>query len=257
MSVMDSNLANFVLEDLDLAGARETKNSLDSNTMGIRFPIWFAACNADTMEYNLAVPGSRKKATDVLRLASLSGDQCKRHPDLKFLAEHILKYMKDFEHGHHHPQLSKYSNVASIKAPFQYDILKDFLAFYPGKSAQIQVYSCLEMRHPMCEGVQRIRCYPFSDHQYNDRNIKDNIFLKPIAAGEHFNLPNDKDELQYAQVQLLFKCMVITRKGNLREVSLAFIKYYEKYTVRGKQWTSGGKALPNTSVQFFICLQIV
>lgn len=107
--------------------------------------------------------------------------------------------------------------------------------YYPNKSAQVKVFQCLEMRHPLADGVQRVRCYPFPKHTFQGRNIKDTVFLRPIiAGGGHFQLPRDKNKLEYGRVLLIFKMRIPGKLGRVQEVECAFIKYFDKYLAQGE-----------------------
>ncbi len=98
---------------------------------------------------------------------------------------------------------------------------------------QVKVFQCVEMRHPLAEGPQRVRCYPFSNHQFQSRNILDNVFFQPVESSQSFTLPRDRQLLQYGRVLLLFKMKVPGVLGRFKEVECAFIKYYDLYKPRG------------------------
>jgi hypothetical protein len=77
------------------------KRGLDANSLGLRYPIWYSACRFDKFVYNLTSKGLKERGTDFLLLQSL-GDPDSwantqlKHPDLKALPSHILKYLIDF-----------------------------------------------------------------------------------------------------------------------------------------------------------------
>lgn len=96
---------------------------------------------------------------------------------------------------------------------------------------QVKVFNCLEMRHPLCDGVQRIRCYPFPKHSFHGRRLLHTVFLLPVSATRHFSLPRDKDSLQYGRVLLLFRILVSGAFGKIRPLDCAFIKYFDVYRV--------------------------
>ena len=75
------------------------KRCLANSSMGIRFPIWSCACSHQDFKYRLTSPGSRAKTTDYIMLASLSlsdSAEILRHPNLKYLTDHIVKYLRNF-----------------------------------------------------------------------------------------------------------------------------------------------------------------
>jgi hypothetical protein len=98
---------------------------------------------------------------------------------------------------------------------------------------QVKVYHCLTMKHPAADGAQRIRCFPFQGHTFQGRNIMDNVFLLPVDARRSFKLPQDKDQLEFGRTLLLFKIQIPAPLGSWQERSLAFVKYYDKYRVKG------------------------
>mgnify|MGYP003683845193 CR=1 FL=1 len=122
-------------------------------------------------------------------------------------------------------------------------MFQDVLGYYPNTSAQIKVFSVLEMKHPLAEGPQRVRCFPFANHTWqadkkkgphSGRKITDPVFIKPLQAQEDFSLPDDASLLHYGRVLLLFSIWIPGRLGNKVEMDLAFIKYYDQYKVQGK-----------------------
>ncbi len=65
----------------------------------------------------------------------------------------------------------------------------------------------------------------------------DTVFFRSPKAttdtGSTFQLPEDRDELEYGKVLLFFKLRLPGLLGRVREVSCAFVKYYDKYLVKG------------------------
>lgn len=96
----DSHLASFVLKELHQPEEQVAKKrGFDSNTMGLRFPIWLAACNHTKFTYTLTSPGNRERETDFVKLQSLASKTSSarsRHEPLKFLVHHIVKYLQNF-----------------------------------------------------------------------------------------------------------------------------------------------------------------
>jgi hypothetical protein len=93
-------LASFVLKELhEPEELLAKKRGFDSNTMGLRFPIWLAACTYTKFTYTLTSPGSRKLETDFVKLQSLASKTSSarsQHEQLKFLVHHIVKYLQNF-----------------------------------------------------------------------------------------------------------------------------------------------------------------
>lgn len=100
------------------------------------------------------------------------------------------------------------------------------------------MFNRLEMKHPLCDGVQKIRCFPFPEHTFNGKNVMDTVFLMPVTATEDFSLPADKSLLQYARVLLFFEIQIPRPKHKKKKTKLlecAFIEYFDRYTVPGMQ----------------------
>ncbi len=99
---------------------------------------------------------------------------------------------------------------------------------------QIKVFHCLEMKHPLCDGVQRIRCYPFPTHTFHKRNLQHTVFLLPVDATDDFQLPRDKAFLQYGRVLLFFRIRIEVEE-EISFLDCAFIKYFDIYKAPGEE----------------------
>lgn len=117
----------------------------------------------------------------------------------------------------------------------EYECLTRNLLYFHNSSSQVKVFHCLEMKNSEVAGMQRVRSYPFESHQFQGRRLKDTVFFRPVRCADEdgFKLPEDKDSLEYGTVLLFFKIKIRGKLGRGREVSLAFIKYFDKYLVEG------------------------
>ena len=92
-------LEDFVLEDFYVPEERlRLRRGLDSNTMGLRYPVWHSACRARHIKYVFKSPGHRLKGSDFVKLATVS-EQSSNHADLRFLPEALTNYLYKF-HSH-------------------------------------------------------------------------------------------------------------------------------------------------------------
>jgi len=102
-------LRHFVVEELYTADEQlARKRGFDSNTMGLKFPIWLAACSFHLFCIELTSPGAMEKDTAYVKLQSLSQPESSalsKHPDLKYLPTYLTKYLQNF-----HPELVPVSN---------------------------------------------------------------------------------------------------------------------------------------------------
>jgi hypothetical protein len=114
------------------------------------------------------------------------------------------------------------------------DVITRCLGWYTGVNAQARVFHCLEMVHPQAEGVQRVRCFPFSNHTFNERNVKDPVFFMPVEAQKDFSLPQDQEKLEYGRVHLFFSILLPGYLGRLEETDLALVQYLDHYKIKGK-----------------------
>ncbi len=102
----DDELKNFVLDEFDQPERhRETRKDADSNTMGLRYPIWMTACSHKQIHYQLAAPGTREKDTEFVNLGALSQPMkedkmttLQRHPYLKYLSSQVVRYLQNFHY---------------------------------------------------------------------------------------------------------------------------------------------------------------
>ena len=91
------NSDDLKLPDQQLA----KKRGLEQNSLGLRYPIWFAACRFEDFSYKLTCAGDHKRGTDFLLLQSLGEEDSwanirLNHPELRPLAECIVKYLRNF-----------------------------------------------------------------------------------------------------------------------------------------------------------------
>ena len=98
----DEHFKNFVLGELNGPEAIESKKrGLESQSMGLRFPIWIAACNHEEFSYQLACAGAKDRETAFLRFASLSEPTSwdrQRHPELQMLSSSLVKFLQERYH---------------------------------------------------------------------------------------------------------------------------------------------------------------
>jgi hypothetical protein len=76
------------------------KRGFDSNTMGLKFPIWLAACSHQLFSVELTSPGDKEKETAFVKLHSLSDQDSRarsQHPQLKYLPFYLTRYLQNFE----------------------------------------------------------------------------------------------------------------------------------------------------------------
>jgi hypothetical protein len=89
-------LEDFVLEDFYVPEERlRLRRGLDSNTMGLRYPVWHSACRARHIRYTFKSPGERCQGTDFVKLATVS-ERSSNHPDLRSLPEALTNYLYKF-----------------------------------------------------------------------------------------------------------------------------------------------------------------
>ena len=226
---------------------------------GLRYPIWHTACDHINMRHQFSAPGSHNKATEYLKLQSLSlhySTARQHHPKLKYLVHALVKYIQNFHQSDTVPVSPVYVIVYYCILIFMYCVLvcynwnvllhvcyvssgsrnraqciwavwcnqwepamvpreectsKDLPLFElesPWSRRCCVVYWCVCHCVPLYTdaylviGVQRVRCYPFQNHQFNGRNILDPVFMKPLHSANDFKLPRDRESLEYGRVLL-------------------------------------------------------
>ncbi len=92
---------DFFEEELDAPKtALFKKRGLDNSTMGLKFPIWLAACTHNEISYKLTSHGKAAKGSAFIRLPSLSLASYQAqlsHQHLEKLSDHIVKYLQNFQ----------------------------------------------------------------------------------------------------------------------------------------------------------------
>ena len=113
----DDESYDFYLDDLHAPKqAAEKKRGLDRANAALRFPIWLTACHFNDFKYTLRVPGLKVKQTDFVNLGSLARTDSwaiQHHPELKYLTDHIIKYLRNF----HSDDLSIPVSVVMVHRP--------------------------------------------------------------------------------------------------------------------------------------------
>jgi hypothetical protein len=94
-------MVDFVPEDVYAPEEKlAQRRGLESNTTGLRYPIWFAACSYKKIKHTFKAPGTRQKETDFIKLATLdnpSSPSLTNHSELKYLSEALAQYMYNFQ----------------------------------------------------------------------------------------------------------------------------------------------------------------
>ncbi len=101
----DSEEDFFAFNRTDLEApeqAKSKKRGLDNSTMGVKFPIWFAACRYREIRTKFTSPGRTNLDSAWVKLESLSvmnSAAMKADSQLQKLPDHIVKYLQNF-HSH-------------------------------------------------------------------------------------------------------------------------------------------------------------
>ena len=93
---------------------------------GLRYPIWHTACDHINMKHKFTAPGSPMKATEYLKLQSLSDSKSEareKHPKLKYLVHALVKYIQNFHQGMTDAVSPVYVIVYSCILIFMYCVL--------------------------------------------------------------------------------------------------------------------------------------
>jgi len=122
------------------------------------------------------------------------------------------------------------------------------------RGRHIRTFGCLELESDKCQGVQRIRCFPFSFDTFYDSNPRPYVAVVPPKrysgiAFQDFSVAEAKHRarLWYGRVELFFTSTFEDRDGVKREYDLAFLSFLYDFkcpsAIGPMQRTAGARLL--------------
>jgi hypothetical protein len=140
-------MEDFVLEDMYTPEEKVAqRRGLESNTTGLRYPIWFAACSYTKIVHTFKAPGTNKKESGFVKLATCDSPEspaCQSHPHLRFLAEALAHYLDNF-HGHLVPEVTFHGHPEHMKT----EASCNQLAVQPGTNGSREIHCTSAVQDP-------------------------------------------------------------------------------------------------------------
>jgi len=216
------------------------KNSVENPPceLAVRYPLLHAAVHFKDLLYTKGSFGEHKQGRYILDLWSLPAD---RIPQLELAMKH--------------PAIRE---IPSLLGVFAYDFLEKPLGLKPTSgmptveqinkvltqnmnSELLRTFACLSLKLPGCQGVQRIRSYPFGpDDTFHGKNCRPSVFVIPPkrfnkhAASYHsfqFEGPQHAKSLWVGRVELFFTCSFKSPQGQEIPCELALLSFLYPFNV--------------------------
>jgi hypothetical protein len=216
------------------------KNSVENPPceLAVRYPLLHAAVHFKDLLYTKGSFGEHKQGRYILDLWSLPAD---RIPQLELAMKH--------------PAIRE---IPSLLGVFAYDFLERPLGLEPTSgmptveqinkvltqnmnSELLRTFACLSLKLPGCQGVQRIRSYPFGpDDTFHGKNCRPSVFVIPPkrfnkhAASYHsfqFEGPQHAKSLWVGRVELFFTCSFKSPQGQEIPCELALLSFLYPFNV--------------------------
>ena len=204
--------------------------------LAVRYPLLHAAVHFKDLIYTKGSFGQHEQGRYILDLWSLPAD---RIPQLDLAIKH--------------PAIRE---IPSLLGVFAYDFLQKKLGLKPTsmpKVAQInevltknmnsellRTFATLSLKLPGCQGVQRIRSYPFGpDDTFHEKNCRPTVFVIPPkrfnnqGASYHsfeFQGPQHVKSLWVGRVELFFTCS-FKSQGQEIPCELALLSFLYPFNV--------------------------
>jgi hypothetical protein len=177
--------------------------------LAIIYPLLHAAIHFKDLKYLI---GSNRKGLGryILDVRALPADRVpqldlvKQHPILNHLPTALGVFAFDFLQNKLGLDQQQEPTVAQANQVLTNNMV----------NAILRTFACLTLKLPGCQGVQRIRSYPFGpDDQFHGRNRRPTVFVIPPkrfskTSYQSFKLegPADVKKLWIGRVELLFTC---------------------------------------------------
>jgi hypothetical protein len=180
--------------------------------LAVRYPLMHAAVYFKDLIYTKGSTGMHKQGRYILDLWSLPAD---RIPQLDLAIEHpaireIPSLLGVFSYYFLQKKLGLQQTSMPTVAQINEVLTKNM------NTPLLRTFGCLSLKLPGCQGIQRIRSYPFGpDDTFHGRNCIPTVFVIPPkrfnnhAASYHsfeFQGPQHVKSLWVGRVELFFTC---------------------------------------------------
>jgi hypothetical protein len=197
----------------ELASESQSQGSKEDQAaceLAVKYPLLHAAVHFKELRYSKASTGKHGAGRYRLEVWSLPVDRVpqlplvKQHPILTELPTALGVFAYEF--------LQKQLGLTQVDSPTiaqANDVLVNCMP-----DPMLSTFGCLCLKLPGCQGIQRIRSYPFGpDDQFHRRNHRPTVFVIPPKrfskqsySSFDFKGPDDVGKLWVGRLELLFSC---------------------------------------------------
>ena len=234
------HLQDFLAEtgDKGSAGRRKTKGGKAPCELAIRYPLMRAAIKFKDIQYEPKSDGSRHGGRYKVNVWSLSAQRSPLH---WMVREHsVMTELPTALGVFAYEFLQRTLGLQIPRGDPTVEQANDVLRLHlkGGTNLRhIHTFGALNMLWPGCEGVQRIRSYPFGVKDlFHERNWRPTVFVIPPerdagVSRDAFVIRGVKDakKLWVGRVELLFRCTFVAADGSDVDCELAMISFFYRF----------------------------
>ena len=234
------HLQDFLAEtgDRGSAGRRKTKGGKAPCELAIRYPLMRAAIKFKDIEYEPTSDGNRHGGRYRVNVWSLSAQRSplhwtvREHSVMSELPTALGVFAYEFLQRTLGLQIPR--GDPTVEQANQ--VLRLHLKGGPNRR-HIRTFGALNMQWPGCEGVQRIRSYPFGVQDlFYEKNWRPTVFVIPPepfsgVSRDAFVIRGVEDakKLWVGRVELLFRCTFVAADGSDVDCELAMISFFYRF----------------------------
>jgi hypothetical protein len=239
------HLQELLAETGDTASAsrRKTKAGNAPCELAIRYPLLRAAIHFKAIEYKVVSDGNRHGGRYCVNVWSLSAHRSplhwmvREHSVMSELPTALGVFAFEF--------LPRTLGLQKVRGEPTVDQANAALRLHLKGSTQadgpnlrhIRTFGTLCMVWPGCNGVQRIRSYPFGERDlFHERNWRPTVFVIPPKtfcrkSRDAFVISGvpDAEKLWVGRVELLFRCTFVAASGSDVDCELALISFLYRF----------------------------
>ena len=217
--------------------SRKTRTQKGDNPaceLAVKYPLLHAAVHFKDLQYTIASKGRRGVGRYRLDVWCLPADRVpqlplvKEHPILTELPTALGVFAFDF--------LQKQMGVNQKDEPTVAQANEVLVSCM--NDTILRTFACLSLKLPGCQGVQRIRSFPFGpDDRFHGRNHRPTVFVIPPKRFNNqsygrfnFKGPEEVKKLYVGRVELFFSCCFRCRDQDI-PCDLALVSFLYPFNV--------------------------
>ena len=249
LELQESHSAESESESESESGSDNQAPNLNSPCeLAVRYPLLHAAVHFKDLKYSKGSTGDHGRGRYILDVWSLPAERVpqlplvKEHPILTELPTALGVFAYDF--------LQKQLGLNQKDEPTVAQA-NDVLVNCMLQDTMLRTFGCLSLKLPGCQGVQRIRSYPFGPgDRFHGRNHRPSVFVIPPKrfskqsySDFDFKGPDDVNNLWVGRVELLLSCSYRCRDQDV-PCDVALVSFLYPFNVPAAvmgplQWMSG------------------